>query len=61
MKIKPPRTFVKAITGTLATFAASIGMAMGDGDLTRSETIAAVGLGLGAGAAVYLSPKNADS
>lgn len=56
-----PRTYVKAITGALATAAAAIGTSMSDGNLTGPELVAGLGLGLVAGAAVYLSPKNAPS
>ncbi len=60
--MKHPRTYIKAIAGALfGATAAGLGNAMADGDLTRPEAVAAVGLGLVAGAGVYWSPKNADS
>lgn len=52
-----------AIASALSTTAVSIGTAMSDGDLTRTEVIIAIGAGLVVGASagggvVYAAPKN---
>jgi hypothetical protein len=42
----------KAVLATFVPFVGALGLAMIDGDLTRSETIAAAGIGLATGAGV---------
>ena len=46
----------KALTGALATFAATLGAGMLDGNLTGPEVIVSVGTALAAGAVVYQVP-----
>lgn len=54
------RTIRKAIAAAAFGTAGAIGTALLDGELTRGETLASVGVGLLAGVAVY-NLKNADA